>query len=125
MSSKEYHNQKKKQYDAQKKALLALLKCLKGCETCGFRGHPQALTFDHIDPSTKSFSVANYGACSWKALLDEIEKCRVLCANCHNIHTSTQQENGVLSTAVTDKITQLINEYYPGLIQQNLIPSWK
>ena len=124
MSSNEYHLRKKKEYDAQKKALLSLIKILQGCEQCGYNQHPQALTFDHIDPSTKEFSVANYGARSWEALLKEIDKCRVLCANCHNIHTAFQQANGVEPTPITSNVANLINQYQCDLLKTNLIPAW-
>ena len=61
----------------------------KGCEMCGYNEHRAALQFDHIDPSTKVDSVANlisqrtYEEVIWA----EIAKCRVLCANCHAVHT--------------------------------------
>ena len=125
MCSSEYYLKKKKQYDAQKKAVLSAIKVSKGCESCGFVGHPQALTFDHIDPKCKTFSIANYGTISWSKLLAEVAKCRVLCANCHNIHSENQSANGVAFTAVTDRVAELVNQYFPGLIENNIIPAIK
>ena len=59
-----------------------------GCESCGFNAHPAALEFDHLDPSTKKYSIGSQlMSMSWKAIHEEIAKCRVLCANCHQIHT--------------------------------------
>ena len=59
-----------------------------GCEFCGFNEHAVALEFDHIDPKTKKYSIGSQLiSMSWKALHEEIAKCRVLCANCHQIHT--------------------------------------
>ena len=54
---------------------------------CGYNAHPAALTFDHLDPDHKEFNPSNYGSKSWPDLLREVAKCRVLCANCHNIHS--------------------------------------
>jgi len=125
MSTSEYHLKKKKQYDAQKKALLSLLKIKTGCEVCGYNAHPQALTFDHIDPDNKLFNLANYGEHSWSDILIETLKCRVICANCHNEHSSNQQDNGVLPTPVTTKTQTLINEILQcDLLLTNSIPAW-
>ena len=125
MTKKEYHLKKKKEYDAQKKALLSLLKIKRKCEVCGFDKHPQALTFDHIDPATKSFNIANYGEHSWKNIILETLKCRVLCANCHFLHTHTQQDNGLIATPITDKTLNLINSLLnTELLTNNTIPPW-
>ena len=53
------------------------------CKDCG-ESDPVVLEFDHRDPATKSFDVGN-GLAShvWATVLAEIEKCDVVCANCH------------------------------------------
>lgn len=45
----------------------------------------RCLDFHHIDPSLKGFSIgdAPRRGVSDEKLMDEIEKCEVLCANCH------------------------------------------
>ena len=59
-----------------------------GCESCGFNKHPAALEFDHLNPATKKYSIGSQlMSMSWEAIDEEISKCRVLCANCHQIHT--------------------------------------
>ena len=62
------------------------------CEICG-EDDPIVLEFDHIDPSTKHRTVSKMisGHTSWNKILNEIEKCRILCANCHRRHTYKQQ----------------------------------
>ena len=66
----------------------------KGCETCGERD-PRVLEFDHRAPKNKTESIATLlsQGYSWanERLRKEIRKCRVLCANCHRIHTAEQQ----------------------------------
>lgn len=63
------------------------LKCIeyKGgkCQTCGYSKCAQALDFHHIDPTTKSFTVSGHGTKSWQSLQNELDKCVMLCANCH------------------------------------------
>ena len=54
------------------------------CAHCG-ENHPAALTFHHKKSSDKSFEIGNAVALgvSLQKLIAEIEKCEVLCANCH------------------------------------------
>jgi hypothetical protein len=54
------------------------------CARCG-ENHPATLTFHHKKNLEKSFEIGNaikLGV-SLKRLVSEIEKCEVLCANCH------------------------------------------
>jgi hypothetical protein len=63
----------------------------KSCMMCG-ENDIRVLEFDHLDPSQKSFEISQgirLGH-SWNDILQEIEKCRILCANCHKKHTSSQ-----------------------------------
>lgn len=59
---------------------------LKGgkCQICGYNKHPGALDFHHVDPATKSFAISGGGfSRSWKSLQAELQKCILVCANCH------------------------------------------
>ncbi len=65
------------------------------CEICG-EPDPVVLEFDHIDPLTKHKTVARMvggGTYSLDSVFREIEKCRVLCANCHRRHTHAQNNS--------------------------------
>lgn len=64
------------------------------CVNCG-ESDPVVLEFDHIDPVTKRKTIAQLlsGHSGWKTIKSEIDKCRVLCANCHRRHTYVQQEH--------------------------------
>lgn len=64
----------------------------KKCASCGI-GDPRVLEFDHLDPKTKSFGISQalHGIINWDTILIEINKCQILCANCHKIKTSTEQ----------------------------------
>jgi hypothetical protein len=56
------------------------------CAKCGF-SHPAALDFHHIDPSEKEGIVSKFNKNGqYKKAMKEIEKCIVLCSNCHRIH---------------------------------------
>ena len=50
--------------------------------------------FDHLDEYIKRKNISYLASCaySWeKTLVPEIEKCRLLCANCHILHTINQR----------------------------------
>jgi hypothetical protein len=55
------------------------------CIRCGF-DDARALQFHHINPSDKLFAIGNrYMAYTWDIIQKEIDKCEILCANCHSI----------------------------------------
>ena len=63
----------------------------KSCAHCA-ENDIRVLEFDHINPANKSFSIAraiNDGK-SWDIILTEINKCQILCSNCHKKRTATQ-----------------------------------
>ncbi len=73
---------RRKEFKEWFKDLKKTLKCLN----CGF-SHPAALDFHHKDPQKKDFNLGAIGCTvSKKRILDEIEKCVILCANCHRIY---------------------------------------
>lgn len=52
--------------------------------SCG-EDHPSCLEFHHKDPTQKDLSIADAISNGWSIsrMIKEIEKCEVLCANCH------------------------------------------
>lgn len=58
------------------------LKCTK-CE----QNHPAALDFHHVNPNEKENLVSKLvSEGCFSAAMEEVQKCIVLCANCHRIH---------------------------------------
>lgn len=54
------------------------------CAICGYDRCSQALDFHHLDPGEKDFAITGRGIPrAWKKVLDEAEKCVMLCKNCH------------------------------------------
>ena len=54
------------------------------CQECGIN-HPAVLQFHHRDRAGKSFNIADVSrnAGGIEQLMNEVEKCDVLCVNCH------------------------------------------
>jgi hypothetical protein len=67
------------------KAKWDTFKCTLRCTKCGFR-HPAALDFHHTNPSEKENLVSKLvsDGC-FAAAMEEVQKCIVLCANCHRV----------------------------------------
>ena len=64
------------------------------CERCG-ENHPGVLDFHHTDPTVKesSVSVLIGQGCSFAKVEREIQKCIVLCSNCHRkVHWQERNE---------------------------------
>src|SRR5688572_4335931 len=59
------------------------------CEDCGQSFPPYVMDFDHRDPQKKLFAVTTGSAhlMSREKLITEIEKCDIVCANCHALRT--------------------------------------
>ena len=73
----------------------------KPCADCGRRFPPVVMDFDHVDPATKLFNIAACRArsVSLAALLAEMSKCEVVCANCHRIRTHGISPHGPTDSA--------------------------
>jgi predicted HNH restriction endonuclease len=52
------------------------------CAICGYTYCTAALDAHHIDPLEKDFNISSRMT-SWKAIVRELDKCILLCANCH------------------------------------------
>ncbi len=54
------------------------------CVKCGYQKCIAALEFHHTDPAQKDFNLAKKGCTfSWDRVKQEIEKCILVCSNCH------------------------------------------
>jgi hypothetical protein len=75
-------------------ATTLFLRSLKNvpCVDCGIRLDPHQMDFDHRDPSTKSFQIMSGRTLlmSREKLSAEVEKCDVVCANCHRVRSRRQ-----------------------------------
>ena len=64
-----------------------------GCLRCGIKDS-RVLDFHHRDATEKSFGIARRRDSSMEKLKTEIEKCDVLCSNCHRITEYEKRKNG-------------------------------
>jgi hypothetical protein len=97
------------------------------CNKCGYDKCPAALDFHHLDPAEKDFTISQVSRTSWNDKLKaELDKCVLLCANCHRethweekhfINLSPKKEKKVYSchscgSGITNKAKQCKKCYF-------------
>ncbi len=53
------------------------------CSKCGYDKCADALDFHHKDPNQKDFGISSGDTRSWDSIKVELDKCDLLCSNCH------------------------------------------
>jgi hypothetical protein len=96
------YNIRRRQRFAERRELVDSIKS-QPCADCGISYPPYVMDFDHVR-GEKSFELGSRGDRSAKALLAEIEKCDVVCANCHRLRTHARRLAGsdYVSQAMAD-----------------------
>jgi predicted HNH restriction endonuclease len=72
------------------------------CRICDYDKHQGVLDFHHVDPQLKSFGISSGGfSRSWASIQKEIQKCVLVCANCHR-----EIELGLHSVAELERLKE-------------------
>lgn len=53
------------------------------CQICNYNRYRGALVFHHLDSNEKDFNIGQQYSRSWEVLTKELDKCALLCQNCH------------------------------------------
>lgn len=71
--------------DRRKKLKLMAIEYMGGkCCKCGYNKNVRSMQFHHLDPNEKDFGISkNTNARSWEEIKKELDKCILVCANCH------------------------------------------
>ena len=89
-TTKEGRNERARLYQRRKREVTTAIKLASGCVDCGYKEHPAALQFDHVR-GIKHADISAVAKFSWDSLMAEIEKCDIVCANCHAIRTANRR----------------------------------
>ena len=78
------------------------------CVDCGQR-HPATLHFHHLNSEDKAFNISEAidKGLSLDTIKKEIEKCIVLCANCHFIRHYNMREKNQISPGIAGELEEL------------------
>lgn len=52
----------------------------------------RVLEFDHLRDKSKGIAEMVAGGYAWDSILKEIDKCEIVCANCHRVRTHTRAD---------------------------------
>lgn len=77
---KDCHNVRNKQQIEQ---MLSDLGVVWKCVRCGYDTCRASIDFHHINPADKDFVIASRWTISKQRLTEEVNKCIILCKNCH------------------------------------------
>lgn len=80
------HQSYERQYSRGVERKLTLVKMLGGkCGSCGYKKNLAALSFHHVEADKKEhkLDMRHLSNRTWSAVLEEVSKCVLLCANCH------------------------------------------
>lgn len=79
---KDCNNDKVKQVRINRKVQCIEYKGGK-CSQCGYKKCISALEFHHLNPLEKDFAISKSNRTSFKKLKPELDKCILVCSNCH------------------------------------------
>lgn len=65
------------------------------CMDCGNNFPPCAMDFDHREPENKLFNISEAQSMNRDVLIQEIDKCDIICANCHRIREHNRNHTKV------------------------------
>lgn len=85
----------KRAVDKRRKMIRRMSLEYKGgkCSICGYKKCAKALEFHHVRTEGKDFGISEKGYTrSWKKVREELDKCVLICANCHReLHENLTQ----------------------------------
>ncbi len=77
---------KQKQREDKRLRKIKAVEYLGGrCNRCGKDWHPSIFEFHHRDPSIKEKDPSKMLSLKWERITAELDKCDLLCANCHRL----------------------------------------
>lgn len=65
------------------------------CEKCGYDKCKWVFDFHHLNPEEKDFGISRYSVLAWEKVKKELDKCIMLCANCHRELHYNAYNNGL------------------------------
>lgn len=92
---KECNSKRTRLYQVELRDRVAQMKLDVGCADCGYKEHPEALGFDHLPGFIKTANVSKLVQknATWEKIQLEIEKCQVVCNNCHAVRTYNRRSS--------------------------------
>lgn len=90
-------NQILKDYRSRRKSRIIYIMG-DSCACCGYNRSMRALELHHLCPDEKEFSLSQW-VVNWEATLKELQKCILVCSNCHREIHDDLIDNSLLKTS--------------------------
>lgn len=99
LENKEKQLNKFKKQNKERANFILSLKENKCCQKCNYNKCSASLDFHHLDPKQKDFNISGFkrtrGFKDLDLIYNEIEKCIILCSNCHREFHHLERQNGI------------------------------
>lgn len=94
--TREYFNNKRREQKQRVAKVIDYIISISKCKYCP-ENDPRCLDFHHRDPKTKKFKISGAVGLgvSFHLLTKELEKCDIVCANCHRKRTTQKRVHRV------------------------------
>lgn len=86
-NNKKAYNETKQRRRKTNRQLVDEIKSTTPCFDCKKLYPPECMDFDHLRDKLANISKLVATDCSWSRIEVEMEKCELVCANCHRIRT--------------------------------------
>lgn len=81
------------------------------CQNCNYAENLAALQFHHLDPNGKDFSISSATTTKWEVIVQELDKCILLCANCNlSLHEEEKDKEHQQLMKKSNYINQLFGK---------------
>ena len=91
------------------------------CVSCGYNKCQGALEFHHIDPNEKDFTIAHVRHTSFEKIKEELDKCILLCSNCHREIHSYLIKYDEITKSIVQNVTETVSWKHPeNIISKNI-----
>jgi hypothetical protein len=79
------------------------------CADCGQQYPYQVYQFHHLTPGEKDFDWGKGRQMKWELVLEELDKCVLLCANCHILRHSSQLSDSEAKQLLEERNTRSVS----------------
>lgn len=95
----------------------------KRCQNCGYDKCLSALSYHHKDPTQKKFEISDYKRRRLELIIEEAQKCVLLCHNCHSeVHEGLLDVSDLPIVKIMEKPPRDIFHWYLKWKLENLGP---
>ena len=90
------------------------------CQCCGYNNTNTALEFHHLNSEEKLFGISDNANRSWATVRLELQKCIMVCANCHREIHAGLIDDSLLQSSFSEEKAKEVDDIVESLKQKTL-----